>query len=154
MYWAIYSPGSIQRVEMDGSSPVVLLTGLEGPNGITIDFAHRRLYWTDLNSHKIQSSDLDGRNVRTLVQLGSGSHPWGIGVINDRIYWGNEGNKKLESATMDGQDVKMLHTSTNSIRHITIVRAMDGPKNRTNPCEGRNCSKLCVLTRTSYRCLS
>ena len=154
MYWTRYDAGSIHRAGMDGSNPETLVTGLNHPTGVTIDFALQRLYWAESGSNRIQSSDLDGRDLQLVVQLSNGSVPWGIAVLNDRIYWGNEGNYRLQSATKDGRDVQTLYTSIKGISQITIVPAPDLVNNRTNDCEGRDCSKLCVLTPTSYRCLA
>ena len=154
MYWTRGDAGSIHKAGMDGSSPVTLVSGVQYPVGVTIDFASRRLYWTEYYSHKIQSSNLDGRDVRLVVQLPSGSGPWGIAVVNNRIYWGNVGNNKLQSCNKTGQDVQTLYTENGDIRDITIVPAPDQPSSRKNDCEGRNCSKLCVLSPSSYRCLT
>ena len=154
MYWTRFNAGSIHKAGMDGSSPVKLVSGLRFPIGVTIDYASRRLYWTESTSHKIQSSNLDGRDVRLVVQLPSGSRPWGIAVFNDRIYWGNEWNNQLQSCNKDGQDVQTLYTANDDIRHITSIPAPDQPSSRKNACEGRNCSKLCVLSPSSYRCLT
>lgn len=154
MYWTRSSTGSIHKAGMDGSTPVTLVTGLESPVGVTIDFTSQRIYWTEGSSHKIQSSDLGGRDVKLVVQLPTtGSYPWGIAFWNDRIYWGNNENQTLQSCTKDGQDIQTLYIGTKPFRHITIVPVTDEPTNRTNDCEGRNCSTLCVLTQTSYRCL-
>ena len=137
---------------MDGSNLLTLVTGLNGPAGVTIDFASRKLYWTEYFGNVIQSSSLDGRDIQLVVQL-SNAYPYGIAVLNNRIYWGNSGNRKLQSSTKDGQDVQTLYTETNDIYHLSIVPAVDRPTTRTNDCETRNCSTLCVLTPTSYRCL-
>ena len=154
MYWPRYSAGSIHKAGMDGSSPVTLVSGLGKPVGVTIDFASRRLYWTESSMNKIQSSDLDGQDVRLVVQLPNYSSPRGIAVFNDRIYWGNWGDMKLHSCNKDGEGLQTLHTETHEIAHITIVPPPDQPAGRRNDCEGRNCSKLCVLSPTSYRCLA
>ena len=91
MYWTIgSSAGSIRRAGMDWSSPLTLVTGLNYPTGVTIDFPSRRLYWTEYYGGKIQSSDLDGRAVQVVLQLPSNSGPQGTAVLNDGIYWGTD----------------------------------------------------------------
>ena len=138
---------------MDGSSPLTLVSGAGNADGLTIDFASRRLYWAEFTGKKIQSSDMDGGDVRTVVQLPSTSGPVGIAVVNDRIYWGNAYDFKLQSSTKDGQDIQTLYTDTSHVRLITVVPELDQSVQRMNDCEGRSCSKLCVLTPASYRCL-
>ena len=153
MYWTRDSAGSIQRAGMDGSNPLTLVSGLNSPVGVTIDFASRRLYWTEYFGSHIQSSDLDGRDIQLVIQLLTGSGPWGIAILNDRIYWGNLGDNKLQSSTGNGQDIQTLYTETDNIYHVAIVPAVDQPTTRVNDCTGRNCTKLCVLSPSSYRCL-
>ena len=138
---------------MDGSSPTALVTGLGNRRGLTLDLASERLYWTEYNSHTIRSSNLDRNDLRTVIQLPSDSKPYGIAFWNDRIYWGNAGNFKLQTCTADGQDIQTLYAETQTIRHIAIGSALNMSATRANHCEGRNCSLLCVLTATSYRCL-
>ena len=154
MYWTRYDLGSIHKAGMDGSYPHTLVTGLGQPRGVTIDMASGRLYWAELNSHQIQSSDLDGRDVRLVVQLPTGSWSWGVAASSDRLYWGNDGDYKLQSSTKGGEDILTLYTESNQIRQVTIVPGVHPPKKRANDCAGRNCTTLCVLTSSSYRCLA
>ena len=153
MYWTRYDAGTVGRAGMDGSSPTTLTTGLRTPEALTVDYALRRLFWAEQISNKIQSSDLDGRNLRTVVELPSGSYPFGMALWNERIYFGGGGDFKLQRSSKAGQDIQTLYTETDFIRHIAIVPALDQPTVRMNHCEGRNCTKLCVLTPTSYHCL-
>ena len=153
MYWTRYSgAGSIHRAGMDGSSLLTLVTGLNGPVHVTIDFASQRLYWTEYNGNKIQSGNLDGTDIQLVVQLPSNSYPWGIAIASDGIYWGNSGNNKLQSSTTDGQDVQTLYTETYSILNLAVAPAVDQPRTRANDCAEQNCTKLCVLSPTYYRC--
>ena len=153
MYWTKAVPGSIDRAGMDSSSPVTLVTRWGSPHAITIDFPSRRLYWTEPSVPRIQSSDLYGGDLQLAVQLPDESFPYGITIFNDRIYWASAGDDKLQSSTKDGQDIQTLHTASN-ISHVTAVPAEDRPTTRLNDCAGRNCTTLCVLTPTSYRCLA
>ena len=154
MYWTRYSSGSLHRAGMDGSNSRTLATGLVGPRGMTIDVTSERFYGTERNSFTISSINLDGQGLRSLVQLPTGSNPYGMAVYGDRIYWGKAGDKKLQSSTKDGKDVQTLYTDAQDIHHLVIVPSVEQPANRVNHCVGRNCSKLCVLTPTSYRCLA
>ena len=154
MYWIRYSAGSLHKAGMDGWISSTIATGLDLPVGLTIDFVSRRLYWAEWGSNKIRASDFDGLSIRTAVELPSDSQPHGITLLNDRIYWRNFENDKLQSSARDGRDIQTLHTDTSDIRHIVLVPAWNQPTNRKNHCEGQKCSKLCVLTPTSYRCLA
>ena len=146
--------GSLHSAGMDGTGPTTLITGLKHPGGITIDFTSRKLYWTADSADQIQSCDLHGRGLQTVIQLSSGAGPWGIVLLNDRIYWGNFKNKTLQSSTKDGTDIQTLCTDTHNVRLMTLVPGLDHPSSKTNHCAGQRCSKPCVLTTTSIRCVA
>ena len=155
MFWTrTERKGSIWRSWMDGTNHTQIATGLSGPAGITIDFQDSRLYWVVYYDQRVQSSDMQGQDVQTVVQLPSYSYPTGIGVLGGRIYWTTSNTGKLGSSTKAGQDIQLLHNYTNSLYQMTVVPRLDLPTNRTNHCENRSCSNICVLTPTSCSCLS
>lgn len=46
---------------MDGSGRITLVPNVGRANGLTIDYAERRLYWTDLDTTLIESSNMLGK---------------------------------------------------------------------------------------------
>ena len=141
---------------MDGSNPKNLVSAGSGfPWGITIDFKTSRLLWTDYNAEIIDGSNLEGGDRRTVLALSQGTYPSGIAVGNDKIYWGGL-SRKVQSCTMDGNNVTTLHTDTKVITGMTLIPDLNRPQqqHRANHCAGHSCSKVCVLTSTSSRCLT
>lgn len=56
---------------MDGSNRRIIAdTHLFWPNGLTIDYASRRMYWVDAKHHVIEKADLDGRNRKAVISHG------------------------------------------------------------------------------------
>ena len=157
MYWTT-SAGSIVRAGMDGSNRTTIASytdsSLNELRGITIDFQSSRLLWVSANGNKIQSSNMNGGGVETILSLPSGSWPIGIGIFGDRIYWTNHNTKTVKSCTKTGQDVKTLYTGASNPMHLAIVPELYPPTVRTNDCEKLSCTKVCVLTPTSSRCLA
>ena len=147
---------SIWRSWMDGTNSTQLVTGLNGPRGITIDFHHsRRLYWVSFHDRRVESSDMEGQDFKTILQLSAVSDPIGVGVLGGRLYWTTSSQRTLESSTVSGKDVQLLHNDTSQLFYMTVVPRPDYlPQNRQNHCENQSCTKVCVLTPTSYRCLS
>ena len=156
MFWTT-SAGSIVRAGMDGSNRVSIAAhtspSVKELRGIAIDFQSSRLFWVSANGEKIQSSNMDGGDVQTILTVPSGSWPVGIGIFGDRIYWTGHNSKMVKSCTKTGQDVQTLYTGTGSPLHLAIVPEIYPPTVRTNDCEKLSCSKVCVLTPTSSRCL-
>ena len=162
MYWTTPSSGdffsgdgSISRAGMDGSSVSVIVTRLNEPKGIAIDFQSSRLYWTVPLDSEVQSSDMEGKDIRAVIRFPSNSYTFGIALFGKRIYVTHRLSRTLESFTMAGQDIQVLHTDTerNLLFNLAIVSPRpDLRRNRTNLCESHGCSKVCVLTGTSSRC--
>ena len=148
--------GSIRRAGMDGSNTTTLVTDLSLPYGITIDFKSSRLFWAEFYANKIKSSDFQGGDQRTVAILPSKSEPTGVAVAGDKIYWGEFRTGKLQYSTIDGTNLMTLPADTfgDSIFGVTLVPALNRPQNRTNHCARHNCTRVCVLTPTSSRCLT
>ena len=141
---------------MDGSNPTTIVTGLSDAFGIVIDYETSRLYWADQGqgAKKIQSSNLQGADKRVEVQL-STTAPYGLAVLNDTIIWSNGvGGALQQRGTESGAIVRSLYTGSNIIRHLTIVPPYNLPTNRINHCANQNCPKICLLTTSSFRCVS
>ena len=150
MYWARWA-GDITRAQMDGSDRVQIVTGLGTPIGLAIDYDGSRLFWAEFSGNKVCSSNLDGSDIRTIVQLAAGVGPCGIALHGNQIYWGNYYGMSVQSSLKAGQNVKMLYKGTSYVQHLaTATRNLS--VTRPNPCKGRYCSDICVLTVTSFRC--
>ncbi|HEV3340553.1 MAG TPA: hypothetical protein VG125_09355 [Pirellulales bacterium] len=64
VYWT--SPrGTLHRANLDGTEREQLATGLNQPDGLTIDVDNRKLYWAEKG--KISQSNLDGSGVEVLA---------------------------------------------------------------------------------------
>lgn len=72
MYWTEWGGRpKIDRAAMDGTGRITLVPNVGRANGLTIDYAERRLYWTDLDTTLIESSNMLGESS-FLLQL----KPW------------------------------------------------------------------------------
>lgn len=72
---------------MDGSDLTVLIDRKIGwPNGLTIDYASKKLFWVDARLDTIEYADLDGKNRQIILQ-GKVPHPFGITLFEDEIFW-------------------------------------------------------------------
>lgn len=61
MYWTEWGgKPKIDRAAMDGTERTTLVPNVGRANGLTIDYAKRRLYWTDLDTNLIESSNMLG----------------------------------------------------------------------------------------------
>lgn len=62
MYWTEWGgKPKIDRAAMDGTGRITLVSDVGRANGLTIDYAERRLYWADLDTTLIESSNMLGK---------------------------------------------------------------------------------------------
>ena len=112
MYWSDWGTDKIQRADLDGSNVEDLVTtGLDGPDGLSVDAAAGKLYWTDAGTAKIQRANLDGSNIEDLITSGL-SIPYGLAldVSGGKIYWTDRQSSKIQRANLDGSGVEDLLT--------------------------------------------
>lgn len=69
MFWSDWgSKAGIFRADLDGANTKAIIdSGLEWPNGVTIDLALNRLYWVDAKFDKIESSNIDGSDRKVCI---------------------------------------------------------------------------------------
>lgn len=68
MYWTEWGgKPKIDRAAMDGTGRITLVADVGRANGLTIDYAERRLYWTDLDTTLIESSNMLGERPPPLL---------------------------------------------------------------------------------------
>lgn len=71
MYWTEWGgKPKIDRAAMDGTGRITLVADVGRANGLTIDYAERRLYWTDLDTTLIESSNMLGERRPLLLPGG------------------------------------------------------------------------------------
>lgn len=103
LYISDYEGGAIYRADLNGDNFEAFRTGLDGPNGLAIDYAENQIYWDTGNG--IQRGIL---NVSDATQLedfvtGQANDPEGIAidVQNRKLYWVNY-NGGIWSKNLDG----------------------------------------------------
>lgn len=77
LYLSDYGRDEILRVDLEGRTSTVLVSGLVAPRALALDAAGGRLYWVDRGAGTVQSSWLDGGDVRTLIAEGLPA-PYGV----------------------------------------------------------------------------
>lgn len=74
VYYLDKTEGVIGKSKLDAKEtdlPTVLVSGIQGGEGLSVDWLHRTLYWASSQSHSIFHAGLDGSNVGTFLSLGS-----------------------------------------------------------------------------------
>ena len=67
MYWT--KGTEIMKTLMDGTGSFRIVSGLDHPVGIAVDYKSSRLFWVEQHSKNVKSSSLDGSAVATVAQL-------------------------------------------------------------------------------------
>ena len=124
VYWVDLETGTLNRKNQPGSIEGALISGLDNPRGLTIDYNNGFFYWTEDSNggtDKVVRATLNGLNVTDIVTSGLDS-PHGI-IYNketNRLYWVEVGNSRLRSSTTAGTNQQNLVTS-----QITLPRGVD-----------------------------
>jgi DNA-binding beta-propeller fold protein YncE len=112
VYWADINGNKITRANLDGTSPVTLVSGLQDPQALAVDAIGGKIYWTDTTTDKIQRANLDGSNVQDVVTTGllqaSGLT---LDVAAGKMYWSDFHADVIRRANLDGSDIQDLVTS-------------------------------------------
>ena len=112
LYWTDWGTDKIQRANLDGSGIEDLVTsGLNGPDGLSLDMVGGKMYWTDAGTAKIQRANLNSSGVEDLVS-GLGI-PYGLAldVAGGKMYWTDRQTNKIQRANLNGSGVEDLVTS-------------------------------------------
>ena len=122
--------GVIEQANLDGSSPLVIVTGLDAVSGIGVDPEGGKIYWSDYVADKIQRANLDGTNVQDLVTNNPQpplvlAAPWALAVDTDqgKVYWTDTILNRMMRANLDGTNVEtVLPSLSGSERSLAIGR--------------------------------
>lgn len=92
MFWTDWGEyPRIERASMDGdpaSRTIVVDQDVGWPNGITLDYAHKKLYWVEAKLHYIACVDWDGRNRKTiLADRETLPQPFAVSIFRSELYW-------------------------------------------------------------------
>ena len=124
IYWTEYYNGKIRYVDLDGSNPADVVTGLTNPFGISIDTVNDKLYWTDSGTGKIQQSDLDGSNITDIYTGATGLQDIVVDNTNSKIYWIQQillNPDKIRQAALDGTGIVDIVTGLDTPRHLDLT---------------------------------
>ena len=97
------------------------------PNGLTIDFAARKLYWTDAKHRRIENSNFDGHNRRIVTEV-KDQHPFSISVFEDFIFWTDWQNEAIFKANkFTGKEHTVIKRGLYSPMGIEVLHPLRQP---------------------------
>ncbi|KAL6038747.1 hypothetical protein STEG23_008240, partial [Scotinomys teguina] len=144
MYWTEWGgKPKIDRAAMDGSERTTLVPNVGRANGLTIDYAKRRLYWTDLDTNLIESSNMLGLNREVIAD--DLPHPFGLTQYQDYIYWTDWSRRSIERANKtSGQNRTIIQGHLDYVMDILVFHS--SRQAGWNECASSNghCSHLCL----------
>jgi hypothetical protein len=160
IYWTDWgNKPKIERAGMNGNHRQEIITsGLEWPNGMTIDYVSNKLFWVDAKMHIIMSSNLDG-SMPSVVLSDSHylSHPFSISVFEDTLYWTDWSTESIHKTNkFNGSAVSNVAIALFSPMDIHVFHKLKQPSDEAR-CGNNNggCSHMCLpspmITRSSAR---
>ncbi|KAM7389104.1 hypothetical protein PAMP_023099 [Pampus punctatissimus] len=122
VYFASMTQKTIERVDLNGGSRDILVSeGLDSPEGLAIDWVHRKMYWTDKRCGMklfwtdigaqpvVESASLEGKDHFIIANTNLVS-PSGLTIdfTEDRLFWCDQRRGLVETAALDGSDRRTL----------------------------------------------
>ncbi|XP_078453259.1 low-density lipoprotein receptor-related protein 6-like [Lampetra planeri] len=154
MYWTEWGGSPrIERAGMDGSVRVTLLGNMGRANGLTIDYAERRLYWADLDTNLIESSNMLGTGREVIAQ--DLPHPFGLTQYRDHIYWTDWSRRSIERADKaSGGNRTLIQEQLDFVMDILVFHSsrQGGSNSCAEDSGGAGCSHLCLARPGGYTC--
>lgn len=101
IYWCEGSANRVSRARLDGTEVTPLVTsGLNTPDGLTIDPVSRKLYWAEQGGI-IRRANLDGSDVEPLVVAGGVPDSVAIDPTSNLLCWTESGAARIRCADLD-----------------------------------------------------
>lgn len=115
IYWTDDEVKKIQKVRLNGSEQTdVIITEVQHPDGVAIDWIARNLYWTDTGTDRIEVARLDGKYRKVIISEGL-LEPRAITVAPEIgwMFWSdwNEKSPKIERSNLDGSEREVIISS-------------------------------------------
>lgn len=153
MYWTEWGgKPKIDRAAMDGTGRITLVPSVGRANGLTIDYAERRLYWTDLDTSLIESSNMLGLDREVIAD--DLPHPFGLTQYQDYIYWTDWSRRSIERANKtSGQNRTIIQGHLDYVMDILVFHS--SRQGGWNECSSSNghCTHLCLaMPAVGYVC--
>lgn len=155
----------IERSTLAGEerSTIFFLKQIGGawPNGITLDYAKKRVFFLDARSKEIHTVDYNGANhKRILKNFDYLHHPFAITIYENNVYWTDwRLGSVVKADKFTGKNVSIFYQSSTQPFDIKVMHPSRQPWDYgdgqmiISPCDNANCSHLCLLsTHGSFKC--
>lgn len=143
MIWTDWGNQKIEFAKLDGSERWDLVTKDIGyPNGVSYDFASKRVFWCDARRDIIGYVDLlplyvnEATRNRGKINLAKGEiiHPFGITVFDGHIYWTDWGKRAIMRTDMKGKNVTQMRKGRLSLMGLRIYHKDKQPEAGKKDC--------------------
>ncbi len=125
-YTEFVGGGKVNRANLDGTSPEILLSGADY-RGITLDAAAGRLYVA--TGTTILRANLNGTSSSAIISSGLNS-PYGLGIdtVAQKLYIANNsGGGSIARANLDGSSYETIASSAGNVFDLAVDSNVEAP---------------------------
>lgn len=124
LYWVDNS--TIFRGELDGSNPIIFITGSSEPLELTIDFVSEMLYWSDSSGMVWESSlALNSLSKRQLFH-DTAFMPFKLEIVRNFVIATSQVNNSY--VLVDREDLSVAFVPTNALYYgVSVVSELKKP---------------------------
>jgi sugar lactone lactonase YvrE len=101
-------PGSIARINLDGTKFESVVSGLTEPRGVAVDPKHGHVYWTDSPADGggfVRRAATEGGEIEDLVSGILLPRGLDLDLARSQVYWADAAAGKIQRADLDGNHV-------------------------------------------------
>ena len=125
LYYIDTEADEIIRMNLDGSSPQVVLTGTFDVRGLALDSENDFLYFSDNGAGvaQIKRASLDGTGVTPVITTGLNDvRGMVVDPQYDKLYWVDLGDNVIQRANLDGSHIENVVTAGLTLpNNITLL---------------------------------
>ncbi|MEP6645676.1 MAG: PKD domain-containing protein [Saprospiraceae bacterium] len=122
LYITDFNAGQILQSDPDGTNQIVFRSGIDGPDGLAIDYQQNQIYWDVTNG--IQRADMSNSDVnqREDFVTGQANDPDGLSIdpVTRALFWNNY-NGGVGRKYLDGSGESLIIPVTGGGGSIIVV---------------------------------
>ncbi|XP_014669426.1 PREDICTED: low-density lipoprotein receptor-related protein 2-like isoform X2 [Priapulus caudatus] len=149
MFWTDWGDHPrLERAGLDGSNRTTIInTKVSWPNGLTIDYPTKRVYFADSRLDYIDYANYDGSGRHQVVANDHFlQHVHALALFEDTVYWTDrESNAVMSCDKFACTNQSIVLRGLNKPLYLIVHHPVRQPK-ASNPCAGKPCSHLCLLS--------
>ena len=120
IFYTITNDGFIRSINLNGSDPIIVVSGVGTVQGMDYDPFCDKIYWTEFNDGKVKRANGDGSNIETIVDTNSKPFDLVIDIERGKLFFTDRESNDIIRANLDGSSLETIVTQFGNKGAVTI----------------------------------